>query len=76
MLYLKKLVRCFLIKAIEHLEYLKTIDEETFLDKLTENTLFWELIYLNVYLGTCQRVPAFPGIKTFNVLILFPCHLG
>ena len=47
MLYLKKLVRCFLIKAIEHLEYLKTIDEETFLDKLTENTLFWKLIHLN-----------------------------
>jgi len=47
MLYLKKLVRCFLIKAIEHLEYLKTIDEEKFLDKLTENTLFWKLIHLN-----------------------------
>ena len=47
MLYLKKLVRCFLIKAIEHLEYLKTIDEETFLDNLTENTIFWKLIHLN-----------------------------
>ena len=47
MLYLKNLVRCFLIKAIEHLEYLKTIDEETFLYKLTENTLFWKLIHLN-----------------------------
>ena len=40
-------MRCFLIKAIEHLEYLKTIDEETFLYKLTENTLFWKLIHLN-----------------------------
>jgi hypothetical protein len=60
-------------QAIEHLEYLKTIDKKTSLDKLTENTLFWKLIYLNTQewdLSTCSCFSWHKNLQCSHIISL------
>jgi hypothetical protein len=60
-------------QAIEHLEYLNTIDKETSLDKLTENTLFWKLIYLNTQewdLSTCSCFSWHKNLQCSHIISL------